>query len=130
MSNININAVVNQYVAVWNEPSAEARKRSVAQLWRSDAEHVLQSREVTGHAAIEARVTSAYDDLCVAKGFAFSLAGGADEGIQSHHDAVTFDVNMTPHSGDAIAWIGRIILLLDDKGKIRRDYQFGRFVAG
>lgn len=129
MSNINIKTVVNQYVAVWNEPSADARKRSVAQLWRSDAVHVLQSREVTGHAAIEARITTAYDDLCVTKGFAFSLAGGADEGIQSHHDAVTFDVNMTPNSGGAIAWIGRIVLLLDDEGKIRRDYQFRRFIA-
>lgn len=120
--------LVARYTAVWNEPDARARREHVIALWRADAVHVLQSRLVDGHAAIEARITAAYEDLVAIKGFAFSVAGGVPDGVQAHHDAVCFDVEMTPVLGGAVAWIGRVVLLLDDAGRIRRDYQFGRFL--
>ena len=121
--------LVAEYVAVWNEPDPATRRASVAALWRDDAVQVLASREVEGHLAIEERIAAAHRDLVLDKGFTFTLAGGLPDGVQAHHDAITFDVDMAPAVGGAVAWIGRVVLLLDREGRIRRDYQFGRNLA-
>ena len=125
MTMTELDEMVARYVAVWNEPDQDLRREQVASLWADDAMHVLQSRKMQGHAEIEERVAAAHRDLVADKGFAFALVGGAD-GIQAHHDAVTFDVMMAPAAGGDVAWIGRMILLLGDDGRIRCDYQFGR----
>jgi hypothetical protein len=120
-----IDDLVGRYIAVWSEKDDDTRAGMVAELWADDAVHVLESREVHGHAAIEVRIADAYRDLVEEKGFAFAMNGC----VAAHHDAVTFEIEMTPASGGPVAWIGRMVLLLDDAGRIRRDYQFGRFVS-
>ncbi len=120
-----IDDLVTRYVAVWSEPDDAARRDQVAALWGEDATHVLEARQMRGHAEIAERVAAAYCDLVADKGFAFTLAHGFD-GVQAHHDAVTFDVTMAPAGGGAVAWIGRMVLLLGSDGRIRCDYQFGR----
>ena len=117
--------LVERYVAVWSEKDDDARGKMVAGLWAENAVHVIGSREVNGRADIEAHVTDSYRDLVEQKGFAFELNGD----VAAHHDAVTFEVQMAPSSGGPVVWIGRMFLLLDASGRIRRDYQFGQYLA-
>jgi hypothetical protein len=117
--------LVGRYVAVWSEKDDDTRGEMVAELWADDAVHVIGSREVKGHADIEARVGDSYRDLVEEKGFAFELNGD----VAAHHDAVTFEIHMAPSNGGPVVWVGRMFLLLDVAGRIRRDYQFGRYVA-
>src|SRR5919201_256331 len=71
--------VAEKYVALWNEPGADRRRRMIAELWAEDGRHILQPpQEIRGIAAqpgiamtailkaqgyeeIEARAASAYE---------------------------------------------------------------------
>lgn len=116
-----IDDLVGRYVAVWSEKDEGARAGMVAELWADDAVHVIESREVHGHEAIGQRITDAYRSLVEEQGFAFDQVGN----VGAHHDAVTFEIHMVPAGGGPVAWVGRMVLLLDDDGRICRDYQFG-----
>ena len=35
-------ALAEQYLALWNEPDADRRRRTIAELWTQDGRHVLQ----------------------------------------------------------------------------------------
>ena len=41
-----INQLVDRYVAVWNEPDAELRRRSIAELWVEDGAHIFDKTAV------------------------------------------------------------------------------------
>jgi hypothetical protein len=111
-------ALVERYLAVWNGPDPDARRRQIAELWAEDGAHVLPSSEICGPEAIEAEIKRTYDAVG-AKGLAFSA-----HNVEGHHEAVRFDWEMRPSAGGAAAATGSTFILLDDAGRIRRDYQF------
>jgi hypothetical protein len=63
--------LADRYVAVWNEPDAEQRRKMIAELWTEDSLHILEppqeirdvartldmtpTLEARGHDALEAR---------------------------------------------------------------------------
>jgi hypothetical protein len=110
----------DRYLAVWNEPDPALRRQAVAGLWAEDGVEFTESAEHRGHEAIEARVAHAYDEFVAAGGFAFVPAGPATH----HHDAITFTGQMVPAAGGEPVWTGVMFVLLDDDGRILRDYQF------
>jgi hypothetical protein len=116
----NVNELVNRYVAVWNEPDADARRKTVSELWADDGVQATSETEHRGHHALTQRVTSAYEELVAGQGFVFALAGEP----AAHHDAVWFRTHMLPAAGGDIAWTGSIFLILDGEGRIGYDYQF------
>jgi hypothetical protein len=111
-------ALVERYLAVWNESDSSARRRQVVELWEEDGAHVLPSAEIRGHAAIEAEIVRTYD-AAIAKGFIFT----ADD-VEGHHDVVRFDWAMRPSADGPAAATGSTLIVLDADGRIRRDYQF------
>lgn len=117
---IDVNEFVDRYVGVWNEPDADARRKTITELWAEDGVEATESAEHRGHAAIEARVAEAYEEFVKAGGFVFTSANEAT----SHHNAIKFATHMVPASGGDIAWTGFIFVLLDQDGRIRYDYQF------
>ncbi|GAA1705445.1 nuclear transport factor 2 family protein [Fodinicola feengrottensis] len=119
-----IKALVDSYAAVWNEGDPAARRKAIAHLWADDGVEVLPSGEIHGHQALETRIREAYEQFVAGGGFVFRVA--AD--VMAHHDAVTFTTQMVPAGGGDIAWSGSIFLLLDENGRIRRDYQFAPIV--
>jgi hypothetical protein len=113
-----VGAIIERYLAVWNEPDSAVRRRQIAELWAEDGAHVLPSSKIRGREAIEAEVKRTYD-AAGAKGFTFSA-----HNVEGHHEAVRFDWEMRTGTDGPAAATGSTFILLDDAGRIRRDYQF------
>ena len=81
--------LAERYLALWNEPDADRRRRMIAELWTEDGRHILQPpQEIRGIAArpglamtaileargyeeIEARAASAYEHWVGSEGLSF-----------------------------------------------------------
>jgi hypothetical protein len=131
------NTLADRYVAVWNEPDADARRAAIRALWSADASHTLQppeaireaavalgvavDLEARGHAALEARVTHSHDEFVARGGYRFRAAAGDAARLR---DVVKLRWEMVPRDGGDVAARGLQILVLDDDDLIRLDYQF------
>ena len=137
MTTIDALELVRRYVAVWNEPDAELRRKAIHDLWAEDGVHILQPpREIRqaaaglgfpstilqacGHEALEVRVTRAYQEFVAPGEFTFQPRDNADR----LGDIVKFNWEMVPTSGGGVAGVGLEILVLDKDGRIKTDYQF------
>jgi hypothetical protein len=130
------NILADRYVAVWNEPDADARRDAIRALWSADASHTLQppqaireaavalgvavDLEARGHAALEARVTHSHDEFVARGGYVFRPAGDAAR----LRDIVKLRWEMVPRDGGEVAGRGLQVLVLDEDDRIRLDYQF------
>jgi hypothetical protein len=126
--------LADRYVAVWNEPDTDRRRAAVHALWSDDAVHTLVppqemrdraaelgvtvDLEARGHDALQERVAKSHDEFVARGGYVFRPAGEAAR----LRDLVKVRWEMV--QGDAVAASGLQILLLDDDGRIRLDYQF------
>jgi hypothetical protein len=137
MITIDPRQLVGRYVAVWNEPDAELRRRAIHELWAEDGAHVLQppleirkaaagigftsaSLEARGHDELEVRVTRAYQDFVAPGEFTFRPRENADR----LRNIVKFNWEMVPVAGGEAAATGLEILVLGEDGRITTDYQF------
>ena len=130
-------AFAENYVALWNEPDADRRRRMIAELWTEDGRHILQPpqeiREIAaqpgigltailearGHEEIEARTASAYEHWVGSEGLSFRGRDDADrlgDVLKLHWEAVAQD-------GTLFA-VGLSFLVLAADGRIERDYTF------
>jgi hypothetical protein len=129
--------LAEKYVALWNEPDAERRRRLIAELWTEDGRHILQPpqeiREIAaqpgiglaailearGYEQIEARAASAYEHWVSSEGLSFRARDDADrvgDVVKFHWEAVAKD-------GELFA-VGLNFLVLAADGRIERDYTF------
>jgi hypothetical protein len=129
--------LADRYLAVWNEPDADRRRRMIAELFTGDGRHVLQPpqeiREIAaqpgiglsavlearGYEEIEARVASAYEHWVGSEGMSFRGRDDADrlgDVVKFHWEAVTKD-------GELFA-VGLNFMVLAADGRIERDYTF------
>lgn len=129
--------VAERYVALWNEPDADRRRRMIAALWAPEGRHVLQPPdeiravaaqpgiamtailEARGYEEIEARATSAYEHWVGTEGLSFRGRDDADrlgDVVKLHWEAVA--------KGGAVTGVGLSILVLAADGRIERDYTF------
>src|ERR671924_1262065 len=120
------------YVALWNEPDADKRRRMIAKLWAEDGRHILQPPqeiraiaaqpgiamtailEAQGYEEIEARVTSAYEHWVGSEGLSFR---GRDD-AERLGDVVKFHWEAVAKEGEVIA-VGLIFLVLVADGRIK-----------
>lgn len=116
---MDIKALVDRYVAVWNERDVEARRRRIAELWPADGRTCYRELDSRGHAAIEQRVASANEKWVRDGGFVFR-----PRSVAGHRGAVKLVWEMLPAGGGAIAAAGLSVLVLDDAGLIQEDCQF------
>jgi hypothetical protein len=115
-----INQFVDHYMALWNEPDAELRRKGIVELWVEDGAQFTRSREFRGYEALEERVASAHEQFVRTGGFVFRLSSD----IEEHHNAVKFNWEMLPIGGGEVAGVGSVFFLLSDDGRISLDYQF------
>jgi hypothetical protein len=137
MITIDPRELVGRYVAVWNEPDAELRRKAIRELWAEDGAHVLQppleirkaaagigftsaALEARGHDELEVRVTRAYQDFVAPGEFTFQPRENADR----LRNVVKFNWEMVPVAGGEAAATGLEILVLGEDGRITTDYQF------
>jgi hypothetical protein len=129
--------LADRYMALWNEPDADRRRRTIAELWTEDGRHLLQppeeiravaarpgigltaTLEARGYEEIEARVASAYEHWVGSEGLSFRGRDDADalgDVVKFHWEAVTKD-------GELFG-VGLNFLVLAADGRIERDYTF------
>jgi hypothetical protein len=127
------------YIAVWNEPNPDRRRRRIAELWAPGGGQVLVDPpqevraaadyhqflvpplEVHGYEALDARVSRAYDNFVAAGEYRFA-AGAAPARLLPH--VVSIPWAMVSVAGGEHAGGGVNVLELDGDGRIRLDYQF------
>ena len=125
------------YVALWNEPDADRRRRMIAELWAEDGRHILQPpqeiREVAaqpgiamtailkaqGYEEIEARAASVYERWVGSEGLSFRGRDDADR----LDDVVKLQWEAIANDGTVFA-VGLSFLVLAADGRIERDYTF------
>jgi hypothetical protein len=130
-------ALAARYLALWNEPDADRRRRMIAELWTEDGAHLLQPpqemREIAarpgiglaarlearGHAELEARVASAYEHWVGSEGLSFR---GRDD-AERLGDVVKFHWEAIAKDGEVFG-VGLNFLVLAADGRIERDYTF------
>jgi hypothetical protein len=129
--------LAEKYLALWNEPDPERRRRMIAELWTEDGRHILQPPqeirdiagqpgigltailEARGYEQIEARAASAYEHWVRSEGLSFRGRDDADrlgDVVKFHWEAVAKD-------GEVFA-VGLTFLVLAAGGRIERDYTF------
>jgi hypothetical protein len=129
--------LADKYLALWNEPDADRRRRMIAELWTEEGRHVLQppdeiraiaarpglglpaTLEARGHGEIEARAASAYAHWVGSEGLSFRGRDDAErlaDVVKFHWEAVTKD-------GEVFA-VGLNFLVVTADGRIERDYTF------
>jgi hypothetical protein len=129
--------LAEKYLALWNEPDADRRRRMIAELWTQDGRHILQPpqeiREIAarpgigltavlearGYEEIEARAASAYEHWVGSEGFSFR---GRDD-PELLGDVVKFHWEAVAKDGELFA-VGLNFLILAADGRIERDYTF------
>jgi hypothetical protein len=132
-------ALVDRYIALWNEPDAETRRTMIRELWALDGAQILAdppaaardgaadlrfgppSFEVHGHDALEARVTRAHEMFVADGAYRFQQHGGVHDLLEG---LVTFRWKMVTTADGSHAAGGAEVVDLDTSGRIRRDYQF------
>ena len=129
--------LAEKYVALWNEPDADRRRRTIAELWTEEGRHVLQPpqeiREIAarpgiamtamlearGYEEIEARAASAYEHWVGSEGLSFRARDDAErlaDVVKLHWEAVAKD--------GTVFGVGLSFLVLAANGRIERDYTF------
>jgi hypothetical protein len=129
--------LAENYLALWNEPDADRRRRMIAELWTEDGRHILQppeeireiaarpglaitaNLEARGYEEIEARAASSYEHWVGSEGLSFR---GRDD-AERLGDVVKFHWEAVGQDGEVFA-VGLVFLVLTANGRIERDYTF------
>lgn len=131
--------IAEQYVALWNEPDAQARGKRIRELWAVDSVQVLvnapqgmrealtnlavpiPSVEVRGHDALERRVAVAYEMFVAPGEHRFAPGGPA---VRLTENLVGLAWLMVAADDGSVAGGGYDVLVLDAEGRIRWDHQY------
>jgi hypothetical protein len=111
--------LADRYVAVWNETSAAARCKAIAELWVPDGLHFVGNREAGGYDELETRIIGSHEKNVLAGKNRFRAARNA----QALRNSVTFNWEMVSADGEVVA-TGLEFLIVDDEQRIVVDYQF------
>ena len=132
-----ITDLIKQFVAMWNEPDTEVRRRRVHELWAATGRQVIKppqqildiarplgfpspTLDVAGHDDLEFRVTRAYEEFVAPGDYVFR----ARPNRRRLENVVLISWEMvTTATGEAVGG-GTDVLLLDDDERILGDFQF------
>lgn len=113
----NFNALVDRYIAVWNEPNGDARDKAIAELWTEEATYTDPLATVSGHDGVAAVIVGAQDMF---PGHVFRALPGVD----GHHEVVRFGWELVPASGGEPTVIGFDVAVVAADGRLRAVYGF------
>ncbi|MBB4661265.1 nuclear transport factor 2 family protein [Conexibacter arvalis] len=107
-----IATVVDDYIAVWNEPDPERREALVARTWTEDGTYLDPLMSGEGIAGISAMVGAAQAQF---PGHRFELTAGPD----AHNDVVRFTWTLVAVDSGAPAAVGVDFATVADDGRLR-----------
>ena len=119
---VDADLVVGRYLAVWREPDAERRRAAVAELWAEEGVEFVEGTRFSGHEQLTARVAEAHQAFVGSGTYEVTCPGDVSE----HGDIVMFTIQLVARAGTEpgeVAWAARVLLVLDEEGRIRQDYQ-------
>jgi hypothetical protein len=111
--------LIDRYVAVWNEPDRDVRRRRIESVWMPGGTTCHRLLDARGYEAIEARVAGSWERWLREGKYIFRPVQAT-----SHHRAVKFDFAMVATADGKVEAQGLCYLLLDDNDRIAHDYQF------
>ena len=129
--------LADRYLALWNEADPERRRRLIAELWTEDGAQILQpplemraiaasagigmaaTLEAQGHAELEARAATSYEEWVGSAGLSFRRR----DDVYRLHEVVKFHWEAVSPDGEVMA-VGLVFVVLGADGRIRRDYVF------
>jgi hypothetical protein len=119
---VNVTEVIDRYVAVWDEPSADQRRKRICSLWVPDGTTCYRLLDAHGYDAIEARVTGSWDKWLRDGRYVFR----SRPDVVCHHDVVKVNWEMVTTVGGEVEGVGLSFLVLTSEMRIRSDYQFNQ----
>jgi|SRR6516164_334818 len=93
---VNVMDIIGRYVAVWNEPSADQRRKRICSLLAPYGTTCYRLLDARGYGAIEARVTSSWDKWLRDGRYVFRSRDAV-----CHHDVVKVNWEMVKTAGGA-----------------------------
>src|SRR5690348_10421014 len=106
------NAVVDRYLAAWNDPDATTRRKAVDDLFAEEVTYVDPMAAVAGREALSSLIGAVQQQF---PGHTFAPGGPVD----GHHEQVRFTWTLAAGAGDPLV-IGFDVAELDADGRIRR----------
>ncbi|GAA1271248.1 nuclear transport factor 2 family protein [Kitasatospora nipponensis] len=107
----NLQSLVEQYLAIWNETDPAARRKLIDQVWAEDGSYTDPLVEVVGRDAIDATVGAVQGQF---PGLLFTLGAG---GVDAHHHLARFTWDLGPAGAPALV-IGFDVLVATADGRI------------
>jgi SnoaL-like domain len=107
-----IATIVDDYIAMWNEADAGARREIIARTWTEDATYVDPLMTGTGHDGLTEMVAAARQQF---PGHTFHLSFGPD----AHNDHVRFAWRLVADEGGTTAAEGVDFALVAGDGRLR-----------
>lgn len=107
-----ITTVVDDYIAMWNEPDPAARREIIARTWTEDATYVDPLMSGSGPEGIDAMVAAAQQQF---PGHRFHLSFGPD----AYNDRVRFAWRLVAEDGGATAAAGVDFGLVAGDGRLQ-----------
>lgn len=95
-ANLETTALIDRYIAVWNETDTARRRALIARTWTENATYLDPLMAGEGHAGIDAMVQAVQDAY---PGNRFRRTGEVDV----RHDRVRFGWTLGPDGGPALA---------------------------
>ena len=129
--------LADRYMALWNEPDADRRRRMIAELWTEGGSQILQppqemreiaaspgiglaaTLEARGHAELEARAATSYEQWVDSGGLSFRRR----DDVERLRDVIKFHWEAVSPDGE-VTGVGLDVLVLGADGRIERDYTF------
>lgn len=111
-----INDLITQYIAAWNETDPIARRSLIDQVWAEDGVYTDPIAVADGRDAIDATIAAVQGQF---PGLRFRLAGTVD----AHHDIARFTWELAPTGSEAVI-VGFDVAVLAADGRITNVYGF------
>lgn len=131
--------LTNDWIAQWNEPDDEERRRLVRQVWADNGYQVMVNPpegirntaahygvpfpavEIHGHDALYKRVTRAYEMFVASGEYVFEQSGEATRHAGS---AVALTWVMRSRTDGSVAGRGLEVLTFAPDGRVRTDHEY------
>lgn len=115
----NLTTIIDRYIAVWNEPDPDVRRRRIAGVWAPNGTTCYRLLDARGHEAIESRVIGSWERWLREGKYVFQSVKAV-----SYRQAIKLDFAVVATGGGKVEAGGLCYLLLDRDGRIVHDYQF------
>lgn len=117
---IDYNKLADRYIAVWNQPDPQIRRKLIDEIWAEDGAYHNRLFSVWGRDMISNIISAAQAEYS-ARGFTFK----SQNSCYGHHNGVRIGWVLIAAGTGEVDTLCEDFLLLNDEGQIIVDYQFG-----